>query len=68
MDIETKEAVLKLAGYEFEWRLFPQGNYYCWFIKTDNPNEFKQRAFTKESAIAIAYTSFLTRQNDVIES
>ena len=64
MDLKTKEAVLKLAGYEFEYGLFPQGKYYCWFVKTDNQNGLNQRAFTKESAIIMAYNAFLTRQNE----
>ena len=60
MDIETKEAVLKLAGYEITQHgggKTPSGTFYRvgdLAIGT-----------TRTAAILYAYNTFLTRQNDM---
>lgn len=63
MDIETKEAVLKLAGYEVKKMRggkSPKGTYWqVWDLSI---------GMSKEVAINLAYNTFLTRQNEVIES
>lgn len=71
MDTETKEAVLKLAGYEVvSERLISRGYKmmrYEVIAKHDLPIPVDRlsRAETRSAAISIAYNTFLTRQNDV---
>lgn len=63
MDTETKEAVLKLAGYELE---YADGRYVpLWIVKSTQTPDQLGWGITKQAAVAIAYNTFLTRQNDV---
>lgn len=75
MDIETKEAVLKLAGYVVEAnRLCGRGGSFMYYqVVSDNnslpiPIELLSQAVTREAAINVAYNVFLTRQNETTES
>ena len=75
MDIETKEAVLKLAGYEVE--VINGGRFqgdYSWSVRrsrgegVNKVNDYLALATTHDTTILHAYNTFLTRQNEVIES
>ena len=66
MDIETKEAVLKLAGYEVWEVKGVMGNSYR--IYREDNNDVLSHAIDKPHAINVAYNTFLTRQNETTES
>ena len=63
MDIETKEAVLKLAGYEVWEVKGVMGNSYR--IYSEENHDMLSHAIDKQHAINVAYNTFLTRQNEV---
>lgn len=65
MDIETKEAVLKLAGYEAESGNNARGTLQAWRMYNKEKKDNLAYATTRPAAINIAYNTFLTRQNDV---
>lgn len=67
MDIETKEAVLKLAGVEICARGdFISGTGY---FEAMNRNQKYFEAYARgkdyKTTVSLAYNTFLTRQNDV---
>ena len=68
MDIETKEAVLKLAGYEIEEGGNARRSIIAWRVHNKEKADTLGYATTKPAAINLAYNTFLTRQNEVIES
>lgn len=80
MDIETKEAVLKLAGYEVKpIQKSTKGQYGMWYQVERTVDEYSDRGFAhvldrlaysdnRNTAINLAYNTFLTRQNDVVEA
>lgn len=68
MDTETKEAILKLAGYSVDaHRISGKGTYTMWYVVTSLVDILAQ-ANTRQTAINLAYNAFLTRQNDVTET
>ena len=62
MDVVTKEAVLKLAGYELWEVKGVMGNSYR--IYREENNDILSHAIDKKHAINVAYNTFLTRQNE----
>lgn len=68
MDTETKEAILKLAGYSVDAHsISGKGIYTMWYVVTSLVDILAQ-ANTRQTAINLAYNAFLTRQNDVTET
>lgn len=65
MDIETKEAVLKLAGYEIESGNNKRGTLQAWRVHNKEKADTLGYATTKPAVINLAYNTFLTRQNEV---
>lgn len=64
MDTETKEAVLKLAGYELDYAGKSDGEL-VWIVKSTQTPDQLGWGITKQAAVAIGFNTFLTRQNDV---
>ena len=69
MDIETKEAVLKLAGYVVRsMRVGRNVRFMSYQVITDappdQPVEILAQAINRPTVINLAYNTFLTRQND----
>lgn len=69
MDIETKEAVLKLAGYE-TWQVKSGRGHDVWIVAVDPMIRESVLAVSPypQYVINLAYNTFLTRQNDVVET
>lgn len=65
MDIETKEAVLKLAGYEVESGYNARRTMVGWRVYNKENKDNLGYATSKNAAINVAYNQFLTRQNDL---
>ena len=64
MDTETKEVVLKLAGYELDYVGKSDGGL-VWVVKSTETHNQLGWGITKQAAVAIGFNTFLTRQNDV---
>lgn len=63
VDTETKEAVLKLAGYELDYVGKSDGGM-VWVVKSTQTPDQLGWGITKQGAIAVGFNAFLTRQND----
>jgi len=64
MDTETKEAVLKMAGFELTYASKSDGGL-VWIVKSTETHQQLGWGITKQAAVAIGFNIFLTRQNNV---
>ena len=64
MDIETKEAVLKLAGYELTYAGTSDGGF-VWVVKSTETHDQLGWGITQQAAVNVGFNTFLTRQNEV---
>lgn len=64
MDIQEKEAVLKLAGYELTYAGKTDGEL-VWIVKSTETHDQLGWGITQKSAVNVGFNTFLTRQNDL---
>lgn len=65
MDIEDKEVMLKLAGYEVEEGGNSRRTITAWRVYNKETADNLGYGMNRTAAIKIAFNTFLTRQNDV---